>query len=63
MKFIFGMQINIVVFDKLILSFGCVQPGMPKVCKIRSLHIFAILPENHVGEVDFLPDNKHEYFP
>ena len=33
--------------------FGCVQPGMSKVPKIRILHIF---------EVDFLPTNKHESF-
>ena len=35
---------------------------MPKVPKIRSLHIFAISPENHGGEVDFLPANTHENF-
>ena len=28
--------------------------------KIRNLHIFAISPEKHEGEVDFLPANKHE---
>ena len=27
------------------INFGCVQPGMPKVPKKRSLHIFAISPE------------------
>ena len=35
---------------------------MPKVPKIGSLHIFAISPEKHGGEVDFLPANKHEDF-
>ena len=35
---------------------------MSKVPKIRSLHIFAISPEKHGGEVDFLPENKHEHF-
>ena len=38
-KFIFGMQINIEALYKLIYHFGCVQPVMPKVPKIRSLHI------------------------
>ena len=28
---------------------GCVQPGMPKIPKVRSLHIFAISPEKHGG--------------
>ena len=56
MKFIFGIQINIKVFCKLILSFwvcatrhGGVQPGMPKVPKIKTLHIFAIYPEKTWG--------------
>ena len=35
---------------------------MPKLPKISNLHIFAISPEKHGGEVDFLPENKHEYF-
>ena len=36
---------------------------MPKVPKIRSLHIVAISPEKHgAAEVDFLPANKHESF-
>ena len=43
--------------------FGCVQPGMSKVRKIRSFHIFAISPEKHRGgEVGFLPANKHKRF-
>ena len=46
MKLIFGMQIYIEVFYKLILSFW--------VC--------AISPEKHGSEVDFLPANKHESF-
>ena len=40
--FIFGTQIAIEVFYKLI-HFGCVWPGMPKVPKIRNSHIFAIV--------------------
>ena len=42
---------------------------MPKVPKIRSLHIFAISPEKHRGrgwlgrvKLIFLPENKHESF-
>ena len=42
--------------------FECVQPGMSKVRKIRSLHIFAISPEKYGGEVGFLPANKHKRF-
>ena len=36
---IFCMQIKIEVFDKLYYHFGCVYRDMPKVPKIRSLHI------------------------
>ena len=35
---------------------------MPEVPKLRRLHIFAISPERHGCEVDFLPANKHESF-
>ena len=35
---------------------------MPKVPKIRSLHIFAISPVKHGGWSCFLPANKHEGF-
>ena len=54
------------------IHFGCVQPGMPKIPKIRSLDIFAISPEKHAGggggggggggEDDFLPVNENESF-
>ena len=63
MKNILHLQINTEVFYKLI-----VQPGMPKVPKIRSLHIFAISPEmfwrgeRGQGELDFLPANEHQNF-
>ena len=33
---------------------------MPKVPKIRSLHIFATYPENEGDKVDFLPADKQE---
>ena len=32
-----------------IIIFGCAQPGMAKVPKIGSLHIFAISLEKHGG--------------
>ena len=35
---------------------------MPKVIKLRSLHIFVISPEKHGDEVDFSPADKHESF-
>ena len=36
---------------------------MPKVPKIRSLHIFVISPESIGDEVDFLPAVKDKSFP
>ena len=36
---------------------------MPKVPKIRSLHIFVISPESIGDEVDFLPADKDKSFP
>ena len=41
------------VFLKLILHFGCAEPGMSKDPKIRSLHIFAIFSEKTWDEGDF----------
>ena len=35
---------------------------MPKIPKMRILHVFTICPENHMDEVDFLPANKHKSF-
>ena len=35
---------------------------MPRVPKIRSLHIFAISPEKQGGEVKLFPANKYESF-
>ena len=43
-KSIFGMQINIEMLYKLILSFECALAGMHKVPKIKKLHIFARSP-------------------
>ena len=45
--------------DTVILG---VQPGIPKVRKIRSLHIFAISPWKHGGKVDFWSANKQKKF-
>ena len=39
-----------------------VEPDKHKLPKIRSLRIFAISPEKHGEEVDFLPVNKQESF-
>ena len=61
MQFIFGMQINIEVSHKVILSFGWVEKGMLKISKI-SLHVFAISTQKHGDEVDFLPADKHKSF-
>ena len=33
---------------------------MPREPKIRNLHIFAISPKKHGGEVGFLPVDKHK---
>ena len=35
---------------------------MPKVTKIRSLHIFAIFPEKCLGKVDYFRAHKHKTF-
>ena len=35
---------------------------MPKIPKVRSLHIFALSPEKLGGEVDFLPANEQKSF-
>ena len=42
--------------------FGCAYPDMPKVRKIRSLHIYAISPEKHWVVVVLLPADKYESF-
>ena len=64
MKSIFGLQINIDVLYKLMLSFWvcATRHVVPKVPKITSLYIFAISPEKHGRFFGFLPANKHESF-
>ena len=52
MKFIFGKQINIEVFCKLILSFWVCAARHAQ--STRSLHIFAISSEKHGGGVKLI---------
>ena len=59
MKCIFGMQINIDVFYKLILSFWVCATRHTQNKKFANL---LISPIKHGGESDFLPANKHEGF-
>ena len=56
------MQINIEVFYKLILSFWVCVTRHTQITQNQNLHIFAISPEKHGDEVDFLPADKHESF-
>ena len=58
MKFIFGLQINMEVFCKLILSFWVCIGRHAQSRQIKSLHIFAISSEEHGDEVDFLLFDK-----
>ena len=54
MKCIFGMKINIEVFQKLILSFWmCVARHARQVFKIRSLPIIAISPKKREMKLIF----------
>ena len=41
---------------------GCVQPGMPKIPKVRSLHIFAISPEKYGGWSWFFACKRHKTY-
>ena len=61
MNFIFGMQMNIKVFYKLILSF-CVCVTRHAQSTQSKFAYLAISPEKHGGEVDFLPADKHKNF-
>ena len=58
-KFIFGMQINIEVFYKLILSFWVCVTSHAQSTKNKFVY-FAISLEKHGDEVDFSPADKHE---
>ena len=59
MNFIFGMQINIEVFYKLILSFWVCVTRHAQSTQNKFVYL-AISPEKHGDEVDFLPADKHE---
>ena len=62
MKFIFGMQINIKVFYKLILSFLlCVTRHAQNTQSKKFAYLFNI-PGKHGDEVDFLTAGKHESY-
>ena len=59
MNFIFAMQINIVVFYKLILSFWVCVTGHAQSTQNKFVYL-AISLEKHWNEVDFSPADKHE---
>ena len=66
MKFIFGMQINIEVFCKLILSFWvCATRHVQSTQNEKFAYLRNISRKAWVGggsEVDFLPASKHESY-
>ena len=59
MNFIFGMQRNLNVFYKLILSFWMCVTRHAQSTQNKFVYL-AISPERHGDEVDFLPADKHE---
>ena len=59
-KFIFGMQMNIEVFYKLIQSFWVCVTRRSQSTQNKK---FAYLQKRMADEVDFLPGDKHESFP
>ena len=61
-NFIFGMQINIKVFYKLILPFWVCVARHAQSTKNKFVYL-AISPEKHGDEVDFLSADKHESSP
>ena len=61
MKFIFGMQTNIKVFYKLMLSFWVCPTRHAQSNQIVT-YLCNISKETWGGEVDILPANKHESF-
>ena len=65
MKFIFGMQINIEVFYKLILSFWVCATRHAQSTRNKKFAYLCNISRKAWGgggEVDFLPANKHETF-
>ena len=59
MKLVFCLQINIKGFFKLILTFRCLWPVIPRLFKITSLQY---LKKEVSDEVDILHADKHESF-
>ena len=59
MNFVFGMQINIEVFYKLILSFWLYVIRHAQGTQNKFVYL-AISPEKHVDEVNSWHANKHE---
>ena len=60
-KFIFGMQINIGVFQKLLLSFWvCIVRQAQSIQNDKFAISLQYLKENVKDDVDFLPADKHE---
>ena len=60
-NFVFGKQINIEVFYKLILSFW-VSVTRHAQSTQNNFTYLAISPEKHGGEVDFLAADKQKKF-
>ena len=59
MNFIFGMQINIEVFYKLMLSFWVCVTRHPESTQNKFVYL-AISPEKHGDEADFFLSDRHE---
>ena len=70
MKFVFGMQINIEVFYKLILSFWVCPTRLAQSTQNKNFAYLCNISRTArrgggwrgLGEVDFLPANKHKSF-
>ena len=65
MKFVFGMQINIEVFYKLILSFWVCPTRLAQSTQNKNFAYLCNISRScwrGSGEVDFLPANKHKSF-
>ena len=62
MKCIFGVQINIEVFYKLIVPFWVCIPKHAQRTQIRSFISLQYLQKNMENEVDFLPVDEHKTF-
>ena len=59
-EFIFGMQINIKAFYKLILSFCVHRARHVQTTRNKKFTYLPSIPRKTVDEVDFLPAHKHK---